>query len=109
MAIDETLKEYIRKALSSHESCAHNDASMCYSLVLCEVEMLLGRLLEEEEIEQCRNVIADTVLEGLILKGMVEVTGISEDGEFMVGLTETGEESYNEIREEREEQGNEGN
>lgn len=101
MAMDEILRESVKIALSSHDTCNHNDPSMCYSLVLCEVEILFGRLLDEEEIEDCRKAIADIVLEGLILKGMVEVTGVSEDGEFWIGLTEEGEEAYSEIREER--------
>lgn len=94
MELSESTKENIRLALESHKKCVHTDAAMCYTLTLCEVEILEGELLSEEMMEECRNFMADAVLEGLILKGIVEVVGVSEDGEFMVGLTDAGEAAY---------------
>lgn len=91
MTLDEETKENIRVAILSHAHCVHESAVLCHALILSELEFRRGySVSSEEELEACGIFIADVTLENLILKGFVEVAGVSEEGEIMVGLTEAG-------------------
>jgi hypothetical protein len=88
--LDDETKELVKHALESHRHCVHNDPELCKVLILSEVALYRGEPPSNEEIIAIGYFLADTILEQLILKGMVEVSGISEDGDFMVALTEQG-------------------
>lgn len=96
--LSEEHQELIRQALESHKNCAHDDAQLCFTLTLLEVELRMDGYLTEEEIEASRTFIADYILESLILKGIIEPTGITDEGEFYLGLTDAGEEAYEGIQ-----------
>lgn len=103
MTLSDKDKDLIRLSLESHNHCIH-EAELCYTLILIEFELRRGEGLNDEEIELARNFLADQVIENLVLKGVVEVTGIdSETGEFYIGLTETGEQAYEEYYGKKEE------
>lgn len=105
MTLDDATKDFIRRGLDAHVYCGHNDASLCYTLTLIEAEIRRGEEFSEEEVEASRIFIADSILEGLILKGMIEPVGIDPDsGDFYVGLTAAGEEAYEHIRQEKGEE-----
>lgn len=101
MALSEELKTLIRESMLSHQTCAHKDPSLCYLLILTEVELRQDAVIEEDEMEAVRNFIVDFVIEGLILKGMMEPMGISPEGDFFLGLTEKGRQAEEQIRRER--------
>lgn len=89
---DET-KEDLRLAIASHQYCIHDEPAFCHMLIIAELAMRQGRAVhDDEEIDAIGHFIADAVLESLILKGMVEVAGVDENGELMVGLTNAGHE-----------------
>lgn len=91
MKLDDESQEAIRLALKSHRGCVHEDAVLCHALILSELAMRRGYpVISDEELEACGHFIADVTLENLILKGYVEVAGVSDEGELMVGLTEMG-------------------
>lgn len=96
--ISEPLKELVEQALRSHETCAHFDIQLCSFLIMVEVEVLHPENLTEEEYGGCIEHIANLTLESLILKGIVEARGIDESGDFLIGLTEEGERSFEEIK-----------
>lgn len=96
MILSDVDKDLIRLSIESHNHCLH-DAELCFTLILIEFELRRGEGLTDDEIDAAKTFVADAVVEGLVLKGMVEVTGIdSETGEFYIGLTETGEQAYEE-------------
>lgn len=96
--LSEEHQELIRIALESHKNCAHEEAQLCFALTLLEVELRMDGYLNEEEIEASRTFISDYILESLILKGIIEPTGITEEGDFYLGLTDAGEEAYDELQ-----------
>lgn len=103
MALDEETKENLRLGIESHRHCAHKDPTFCHMLILAELAMRRGYpVTSDEELEECGHFIADAVLESLILKGLVEMSGMSEDGQMMVGLTEAGMEIAHNKFEEKE-------
>ena len=96
MTLSDKDKDLIRLSLESHNHCVH-DAELCFTLVLIEFELRREQGLDDDEIDAARTFLADSIVEGLVLKGMIEVTGIdSETGEFYIGLTEEGEQAYEE-------------
>lgn len=91
MKLDEETQQNLRLALKSHRGCFHEDAVLCHALILSELAMRRGYpVTSDEELESCGYFIADVTLEGLILKGLVEVVGVDEEGELLVGLTKDG-------------------
>lgn len=103
MSLSDADKDLIRLSLESHNHCVH-EAELCFTLVLIEFELRRGVGLDDDEIELARTFLTDSIVEGLVLKGMIEVTGIdSETGEFYIGLTETGEQAYEEYYGKKEE------
>lgn len=96
MTLSDADKDLIRLALESHNHCVH-DSELCYTLIMVEFEIRRGVGLDDEEIEAARLFLTDQIVEGLILKGVIEVSGIdAETGEFYIGLTEAGEQAYEE-------------
>lgn len=93
------LGRLVRLSMDSHEMCVHDTPQLCSLLVLTEVELRRQRLLADDEIETCQQLMADYVLEGLILKGFVETVGLDESGDFVLGVTEAGEQAYQEMTE----------
>jgi hypothetical protein len=100
MKLDDETQQAIRLAVESHRYCIHDSAVLCHALILSELGMRRGYPVAEEEIEACGFFIADVTLENLILKGLIEVSGVSEDGDMLVGLTEAG---YTAIEDEEKE------
>lgn len=99
MTLDDITKELLRSALESHTSCAHSDPQICNYLILTEAALIRERDFEEdEELVSAQHFLADCVLEGLILKGLIQVEGMTEDGEFLIGLTDEGKIAEEEIR-----------
>lgn len=95
MELDQLTKELLRKALDAHQHCGHTGAEVCNFLIVCEAAFLRERTFEKnEELEAVQIFLTDIVLENLILKGVVETTGLTEDGEFLLGLTDLGEDVY---------------
>lgn len=92
--LDSQLQDLIILAMTSHESCGHDDPALCFTLCVLETEIRLLRELTNEEAEESRLFFLDQILEGLILKGMVEPTGLNEEGDFVLGLTEQGRTAY---------------
>lgn len=91
MELDEDTKDYLRLGIESHRHCVHKNPTYCHMLILAELAMRRGYPVStQEEIDACGHFIADAVLESLILKGLVEMSGMSEDGQMLVGLTEAG-------------------
>lgn len=74
---------------------------MCYLLISAEVGLMLDETISEEKFKQIGTLIADLVLESLILKGMVEPSGIDENGEMLFGVTDNGNKSLEEARKEK--------
>lgn len=108
MKLDDETQDAVRLAIDSHRACAHDSAMLCHALILSELAMRRGYpVTSDEELEACGYFIADVTLENLILKGYVEVAGVSEEGELMVGLTEAGMSAV-EYLEERDEDGIDG-
>lgn len=106
MKLDDTTQECIRAAIASHRACVHEDPVLCHALILSELAMRRGYPANsDEELEACGHYIADVTLENLILKGYVEVAGVSEDGELLVGLTEAGMSAVEDIEKRIEENG----
>lgn len=98
--LSDTDKELIRLSLQSHNNCIHS-SELCSTLIFIEFELRRGKELTDEEIEATKLFLTDAIVEGLVLKGMMEVTGIdSETGQFYIGLTEEGELAYEEFRKE---------
>lgn len=95
------LRELVGIALMSHENCAHQESTMCYLLISAEVGLMLDETISEEKFKQIGTLIADLVLESLILKGMVEPSGIDENGEMLFGVTDNGNKSLEEARKEK--------
>lgn len=92
MNLDDTTKELLRTTHDQHRDCGHKNAGYCITEILDIVGNLRGLPIDsDEEFEACSNFIADAVLEGLILKGLIEISGLTEDGEYLIGLTEDGE------------------
>lgn len=88
MTLDQDTKDYLRQALLSHETCAHGDNTLCFVLMLSEASIRRGRpIQDDEEVDECGGFLADCVLESLILKGVVEVDGMTENGDFVLGFT----------------------
>lgn len=97
MDLDEESKDNIRLAIESHNHCVH-DYVLCQALILTELVMRRGYpIASDEELEACGFFIADVTLENLILKGYVEMAGVSEDGDMVVGLTKDGKLAIEEI------------
>lgn len=86
-------KELFRLALQSHKNCFH-DVQLCFTLTVMEVELRRGEALTDEELEASRTFVADCILESLILKGYISPAGIDDTGDFLLELTEAGEEAY---------------
>lgn len=104
MELSEETKQLLTEALRSHESCVHTDPSLCNMLILAEVSMVRGdAVTTEEEMEACGHFLTNQVLESLLLKGIVEPVGISDDGEFFLGLTAAGEAEHERIKQEQPE------
>ncbi len=96
MELNEATQDILRLALDSHQYCRHQDPALCHALITVELGLRRGYPVSlDEELEACGKFIADAVLESLILKGMVETVGISEDGDFLLGLTEAGVQRHN--------------
>lgn len=103
MELTEQDKDYLRLAMSAHDYCGHEDSSFCSMLILAELALRRGRpITTDEEINACGYFIADEVLTSLILKGVVEVVGVSEEGDFELGLTEAGLKTYERSKDEDE-------
>lgn len=93
MKLDQDTKDYLRHALLSHETCRHDDNALCFVLMLSEASIRRGRPIEDDdEVEEAGGFLADCVLESLILKGIVEVDGMTEDGDFILGFTQVDDE-----------------
>ena len=104
MILDDATQDYIRLALQSHQTCAHETSVLCHALILAEAELRRGYPIEsDEEVEACAFFIADATLESLLLKGLIEVEGLSESGEFTIGLTEAGYHAVEEVQKREEE------
>ena len=100
MKLTDQDKEYVALALESHRTCVHEKPHLCSILIVTEVELRRGKAIEsDEEFEAMGHCIADLLLESLILKGLVETVGVTEDGEFLIGLTPDGEQVELENRE----------
>lgn len=96
MVLSDDTQAALRVAILSHQTCVHEDPVLCHMLIIAELAMREGRAInDDDEIDAIGHFIADAVLESLVLKGMVEVTGLDENGGFMVGLTEAGWERAN--------------
>lgn len=101
MELDQETKDTLRLALDSHQYCGHDDPSICHMLIIAELSIRRGfPVTSDEELDAC-GYIADAVLESLILKGYVETTGLTEDGDFTLGLTEAGYEMEEIIKKEK--------
>lgn len=89
-------KTALRVAIASHQTCVHENPVFCHMLIISELAMRQGRTInDDDEIDAIGHFIADAVLESLMLKGLVEVAGLDENGGFMVGLTQEGWEAAN--------------
>jgi len=102
--LNEITKDALRLSLESHRYCNHETSGLCHALILFETALRRGEtIIDDDEIEACGKYVADCVLEGLILKGVMEVTGVDDNGNFFVGLTEEGELAFEEARKQTEE------
>lgn len=90
MELAEETKDLVRLALDSHQSCVH-DARLCHLLIMCEIGFRRHHGVQDDgEIEAISRYLTDCVLSDLMLKDMVEPVGLTEDGEFLIGLTQRG-------------------
>lgn len=106
MELSGETKDDLRLALASHQTCIHEDPAYCHMLIIAELALRQRRqIADNEEIDAIGHFIADAVLESLMLKGMIEVAGLDENGEFMIGLTEAGHEYTRDLFDTKEDDG----
>lgn len=95
------LRNLVELALASHETCAHQEPNMCYLLISAEIGLMTGETLDEDQFKQIGTLVADLVLESLVLKGMMEPSCLNEDGEMLFSVTDAGNQSLEEARREK--------
>lgn len=86
--LTQAMHEALREELKLHDGC--HEIPLCLYLTVIAACYVTDTMFDEEIWEEARIFLLDEIMQSCILKGALEVGGMTEDGEMTFQVTEKG-------------------
>lgn len=92
--LSQAMQDCLKEELQLHDGC--HEIPLCLYLTVVAACYITDTAFDEEIWERARVFLLDEIMQSCILKGALEVAGMTEEGEMTFQVTERGKQQLEE-------------